>query len=215
MQTPAFGILSHTWGKEEVSFQAIADIESASQLAGYLKIQACCQQAQKDGYEWVWTDTCCIDKRSLAELSEAINSMYYWYQKSSFCYAYLADVPPDDDPQDTESSFSRSRWFTRGSALQEFVAPPELDFFFQDWTKAGSCRDLSSQISQITRIDTWILIGEERLQSRSIAQRMSWLEGLQLAGKTSLTVCWVSSTSICLFSTAKETEHLFDCRKKS
>ena len=26
------------------------------------------------GGEWVWVDTCCIDKRSSAELTEAINS---------------------------------------------------------------------------------------------------------------------------------------------
>lgn len=33
----------------------------------------------------------CIDKSSSAELSEAINSMYRWYEKSSICYAYLYD----------------------------------------------------------------------------------------------------------------------------
>lgn len=26
------------------------------------------------GGDWVWVDTCCIDKRSSAELTEAINS---------------------------------------------------------------------------------------------------------------------------------------------
>jgi hypothetical protein len=37
-------------------------------------------------------DLCCIDKKSSTELSEAINSMYRWYQKASECYAYLNDV---------------------------------------------------------------------------------------------------------------------------
>jgi hypothetical protein len=34
-----------------------------------------------------------IDKTSSAELSEAINSMFRWYQEAEVCYAYLADVP--------------------------------------------------------------------------------------------------------------------------
>ncbi|KAH6664602.1 hypothetical protein B0J14DRAFT_621103 [Halenospora varia] len=37
-------------------------------------------------------NTCCIDKTLLAELSEAINSMFCWYQKSKVCFAYLEDV---------------------------------------------------------------------------------------------------------------------------
>lgn len=37
-------------------------------------------------------DTCCIDKRSSAELSEAINSMYKWYQGAKVCYAFLSEI---------------------------------------------------------------------------------------------------------------------------
>jgi hypothetical protein len=33
-----------------------------------------------------------IDKLSSAELSEAINSMFRWYQQAGICYAYLSDV---------------------------------------------------------------------------------------------------------------------------
>ena len=45
--------------------------------------------------EWVWIDTKCIDKRSSAELTAAINSMFNWYQGSTECVAYLADVSTD------------------------------------------------------------------------------------------------------------------------
>ncbi len=45
-----------------------------------------------DGVRYIWIDTCCIDKSSSAELSEAINSMYRWYEESVVCYAYLEDV---------------------------------------------------------------------------------------------------------------------------
>ena len=59
---------------------------------GFQKIEYTCSQAAKDGLEYCWVDTCCIDKSSSAELSEAINSMYAWYRDSRLCYAYLADV---------------------------------------------------------------------------------------------------------------------------
>ncbi|RDL34707.1 uncharacterized protein BP5553_07835 [Venustampulla echinocandica] len=88
---PEYVILSHTWNKEEVSFQAIQDLSLASKLKGFAKIQRCCDQATKDGFEWAWVDTCCIDKTSSSELSEAINSMFLWYKGSKICYALLED----------------------------------------------------------------------------------------------------------------------------
>jgi len=88
---PNYAILSHRWGEEEVTFQ---DLESQTflDLKGHKKLVGCCKTAAEDGYDWVWIDTCCIDKKSSAELSEAINSMYSWYAKSSVCYAYLEDL---------------------------------------------------------------------------------------------------------------------------
>jgi len=127
-----------------------------------------------DGYEWVWIDTYCIDKSSSAELSEAINSMFGWYKKSAICYAYLADVPSNGDPQVPQSAFSKSRWFTRGWTLQELIAPNILEFFSNDWKKLGSRRSLSARISQITTIDSDVLALNLQPQRRSIAQRMSW-----------------------------------------
>jgi hypothetical protein len=51
--------------------------------------------------------SCCIDKTSTAELSEAINSMFRWYREAHVCYAYLTDVVEADQ-------LDGSRWFTRG-----------------------------------------------------------------------------------------------------
>ena len=53
----------------------------------------------KDGLSHAWIDTCCIDKSSSAELSEAINSMYTWYEVAQVCYAYLEDVLVEQDPR--------------------------------------------------------------------------------------------------------------------
>ncbi len=93
--------------------------------AGYAKIKGCCRQAQEDGLAYAWVDTCCIDKTSSAELSEAINSMFRWYANAKVCYTYLVDVPSSLDPNDPVS-FKSSRWFTRGWTLQELIAPENL-----------------------------------------------------------------------------------------
>ncbi|KAK5167078.1 uncharacterized protein LTR77_007808 [Saxophila tyrrhenica] len=59
--------------------------------AGWNKVPNTCLQASRDGHRYVWIDTCCIDKSSSAELSEAINSMYRWYSLAAVCYVYLSD----------------------------------------------------------------------------------------------------------------------------
>ncbi|KAK4223149.1 heterokaryon incompatibility protein-domain-containing protein [Podospora fimiseda] len=105
-RVPPYVILSHTWGPEEVSFQDLSLLPKSAlkKKAGYGKIEGCCTRAVQDGYEYCWVDTCCIDKTSSAELSEAINSMYRWYQEAHICYAYMADVTLDlPQPCDTAS----------------------------------------------------------------------------------------------------------------
>ncbi|KAK4108985.1 HET-domain-containing protein [Canariomyces notabilis] len=71
--------------------------------------------------DYIWVDTCCINKESSAELSEAINSMYQWYKEAELCIAFMADV--EDTKVAPQSGFGKSRWFTRGWTLQELLAP--------------------------------------------------------------------------------------------
>ena len=101
----AYAILSHVWDDDEQLFDEIRALSLSSRnilndeshkLSA--KIQNCCRFARKLGFDWVWIDTCCIDKSSSSELSEAINSMYRFYALSSVCYAYLRDVPKDTFP---------------------------------------------------------------------------------------------------------------------
>lgn len=89
---PEYAILSHTWGDEEVSFADVPFDQSTKARAGYQKIAFTCAQASRDGIDYAWIDTCCIDKSSSSELSEAINSMFAWYRNATRCYAYLSDV---------------------------------------------------------------------------------------------------------------------------
>ncbi|KIM58836.1 hypothetical protein SCLCIDRAFT_1188627, partial [Scleroderma citrinum Foug A] len=80
----------------------------------------------KDGYKWLWVDTCCIDKQSSAELSEAINSMYQWYENSGICYVYLHNIHEPSFPTMPDNTYHRSEgwseWFSCGWTLQEMIA---------------------------------------------------------------------------------------------
>ena len=89
--TPEYAILSHTWGDEEATSQDFTKVPTRN-LKGWVKIHKCCERVRSQGWKYVWVDTCCIDKSSSAELSEAINSMFEWYSNAEVCYAYLENV---------------------------------------------------------------------------------------------------------------------------
>ena len=138
------------------------------------KIRMACVVARADGYRYIWIDSCCIDKTSSAELSEAINSMYRWYGKAVICYTFLIDVPQDDQPHAGKSSFRRSGWFTRGWTLQELIAPRNLLFMSREWNTIGSKQGLFALLEEITGIDVEVLKQQKRLDEVSVARWMSW-----------------------------------------
>jgi hypothetical protein len=185
---PPYAILSHTWEGDEVSFQDIHSPDAAFK-AGYAKIRHACQETVRRGLEYVWVDTCCIDKTSSAELSEAINSMFRWYQEATICFAYLSDVPDGTDVDSPESVFSRSRWFSRGWTLQELLAPRELEFFSSNWRRLGSKNVLSKQTSDITGVGEGFIIRVNRLSEASIAKRMSWASRRKTTRTEDLAYC--------------------------
>lgn len=167
---PPYAILSHTWevDEEEVTFQDLSE-GSGKSKAGYRKITFCGAQAARDGLRHFWVDTCCIDKTNSAELSEAINSMFSWYQDAVICYVYLSDV--DDYP-----NLDSSRWFTRGWTLQELLAPRLMDFFNGEWEVIDTRSNLAPAISRITGIPPRI-ISLNFSGNYSVAQVMSWAAG--------------------------------------
>jgi hypothetical protein len=197
---PPYAILSHTWGAdhEEVTFTDLIEGTGKSK-AGYCKLTFCGKQAAKDNLQYFWVDTCCIDKTSSAELSEAINSMYAWYERSEVCYAYLTDVQflEIDEllPEDTSSEFRKSRWFTRGWTLQELLAPKKVEFYCSDWRHIGDKTFLRRSISEITQIDhlclTYDGIGgyQKAINAYSVAERMSWAARRKTTREEDLAYC--------------------------
>ena len=169
-----YAILSHRWEDDEVSFQDMQNPAVASKMKGYAKIQKSCEHALDNGYQYVWVDTCCVNKESSTELTEAINSMYRWYKASAVCYAFLSDVHVNATNGDlVEQQIKSSIWFTRGWTLQELLAPEHVVFYDQQWVFLGTKQTLSQLLTLRTNIDMAILNGEP-LSRRSIAQRMSW-----------------------------------------
>ncbi|KAF2968608.1 hypothetical protein GQX73_g5009 [Xylaria multiplex] len=141
--------------------------------AGSKKIQGYCNiVARGRNLKWAWIDTCCIDKRSSAELSEAINSMFKWYRDAKQCYVFLRDVTGSQyDP-----SFQKSKWFTRGWTLQELIAPKKLSFYNKNWRLIGKMHEdlkLCGVVSSITLIPVAFLRGAP-LTDACVAKRMSW-----------------------------------------
>jgi hypothetical protein len=174
-----YAILSHRWGdpEDEVSFEDILTGREEGKK-GYMKLVGCCKEARRDGLRYVWIDTCCINKASSAELSEAITSMFTYYERSTVCYAFLDDVLLDSSAKENlgSSSFSRSAWFTRGWTLQELIAPRHVKFFDSSWSFLGYKTDesLSSVIESVTSIDSIVLNFPATTQLISISKKMSW-----------------------------------------
>jgi hypothetical protein len=191
----SYAILSYRWESEEVTFKDLENLQDGGECKkkGYSKIQGCCNQAVTDGYEWIWIDTCCIDKSSSAELSEAINSMFRWYKQAQVCYAYLSDVGGllDDESElddqyeldgqsnsdsteampiiRLETEIYHSKWFQRGWTLQELLAPKHLVFFNQNWKCLGTKDGLEKIVSNVTGIRDM-----KNFMAASVAQKMSW-----------------------------------------
>ncbi|EJF58310.1 HET-domain-containing protein [Dichomitus squalens LYAD-421 SS1] len=162
-----YAILSHTWDKVEQTYQDILDIQTSLSL----KVREACAVARASSFQYIWINSGCIDKTSSSELSEAINLMYQWYAYAEVCYAYLSDVPSDEDPRAWLSRFRRSRWYERGWTLQELIATLTVTCLSKDWKVIGSKHSLSDIVEEITGIPEEALLHTRALDSFSVAQR--------------------------------------------
>ncbi|KAK1857185.1 het domain-containing protein [Colletotrichum chrysophilum] len=229
---PPYAILSHTWGEEEITYQDLNSqldqiytqikamgnflkaengYQFSSQVKtkkGFVKVEQAAKRALSDRYDYIWIDTCCIDKSSSAELSEAINSMYQWYQGAGICYAFLSDVSTRNNGRAwQEPTIRSSRWFTRGWTLQELIAPRNMQFYSAEWdflgSKVGSQLNTSSNnligphiLGEITGIDERVLDGSLGPQDLSVATRMSWAALRQTTRVEDLAYCLLGVFSV-------------------
>lgn len=183
-----YAVLSHKWADspgKEISFQDFHDaakvdkskLDKPEKLPahetayGVAKIAWTASVARERKLDYIWIDTCCIDKTNSAELSEAINSMFKWYRLAVECYVYLPDVSWEGN-EASKAQFRESVWFQRGWTLQELLAPREARFYDREWKFIDTKTHLSAEIGAATNIDLTYL--RDDFRSASIATKMSW-----------------------------------------
>ncbi|KAL9602400.1 MAG: hypothetical protein Q9219_001823 [cf. Caloplaca sp. 3 TL-2023] len=210
-----YAILSHRWATkdEDITFGAFMPSNTESdeskqqrhhfkqrlqspQTTGYgedtgvAKIAWACHKAREDGIPFIWMDTVCIDKRpgsDIRQISQALTSMYQWYQEAQICYTYLPDVVKSNNQQQLDEAFRKSEWFTRGWTLQELLAPRNLHFFDVNWSSIGTKKTLLTQIQQATNIEARYLDGD--LTGACIAVKMSWISKRMTKFKEDMAYC--------------------------
>lgn len=195
-KVPRYAILSHTWGpdSDEVTYRDLMDGTGKDKI-GYMKIQFCAEQSERDGLEHFWVDTCCINKLDPIEVQISINSMFRWYQNATRCYVYLSNTSSaggernGQQPEPAwDSALRGHRWFTRGWTLQELLAPASVEFFTQGGQRLGDKRSLAPEIHEITGIPIQALL-DNRLSQFDVEERFKWAEKRETTYKEDWAYC--------------------------
>lgn len=218
-EVPKYAALSHMWldERDEVTYTDMThEPANIQHKLGYKKLKFCCDQAAKDGLEYCWVDSCCIDKTNSQELSEAINSMYRWYRNTEKCYALLPDVSATvEDVTSTPSTarwkqaFVSSKWHTRGWCLQELLAPRTVDFYSEQGVWLGNKTTLQSLITEATNIPKEALQAES-LTRFTIDQRMSWARHRETSREEDKAYCLLGIFEVFMPQIYGEGDNAFD-----
>lgn len=172
---PPYAVLSHTWEPGLPRYSEFAtDAKNAASGPGSTLVRRACDAAQQLGYQYVWVECICVDASSVAEVSEAVNSAYRWFQEAAACLVYLADLPSGDTYD--EGVWRQCQWWTRAWTLPELLAPSTVRFYDRDWQFRGtkSSSPLLGLISRITTISEDVLHDGSLVPQLSVAKRMSW-----------------------------------------
>ncbi|TBU31558.1 heterokaryon incompatibility protein-domain-containing protein [Dichomitus squalens] len=213
-----YAILSHVWDAKEASFQDLEELRQTCAITGTIprdhapdKVRQCCVVAERHGHLWIWNDTCCINKSSSSELSEALNSMFRYYSLAKVCYAYLRDVPTSDAEtlRQEHSAFRTSRWHIRGWTLQELIAPAFLIFLSEDWEILGTKMEMSDVLEEITSVPATVLKMEKPISDVSVACRMAWAAKRQTTRVEDEAYCLMGIFSINMTTLYGEGRHAF------
>jgi hypothetical protein len=197
---PPYAILSHRWSDFEILIEDISNGNYEKKEESYRKLRFCVEQAAQDGLQYIWIDTCCIDRWDNTERSKAINSMFQWYRDAARCYVFLSDVSlsavTDTLPcSDWEASFGESKWFTRGWTLQELIAPACVEFYSREGHRIGDKASLDRLLHGITGIPLAALRNCP-LDQFSTSERMRWVEKRTTTEEEDIVYCLLGLLSI-------------------
>jgi hypothetical protein len=186
---PPYAILSHTWSRDAAEEVIFGDMEGGrwKDKPAATKLALCSEQASRDGLEYFWVDTCCINKSTMEELQSSINSMFQWYRGAAQCYVYLSDVSIED--VSWKAAFRTSKWFTRGWTLQELLAPTSIQFFSRERLRLGDKVSLEREIHDITKIPIPALQNAGSFGRFDIDERFRWAETRQTTREEDWAYC--------------------------
>jgi tetratricopeptide (TPR) repeat protein len=175
---------------------------------GYRKLKFCAEQAARDGLQYFWIDTCCIDRWDNNERSKAINSMFQWYRNAIRCYVFLSDVSLSALTEtaacsDWEASFRISEWFTRGWTLQELIAPVSVEFFSHEGQRIGDKASLDRLLHDITGLPLAALRNSP-LDQFSTSERMRWAENRTTTEEEDIVYCLLGVLGVSMPTTYGE-----------
>ncbi|KAF8127262.1 hypothetical protein EV363DRAFT_491491 [Boletus edulis] len=124
--------LSHTWEDNEPLYHQVVHmaVYDLKQSLTHDKLQTFCRIVRDAGFNWAWSDTCCIDKLDHFILQEALVAMFKWYQGAAMMIVFLRGVRPSSP----RGALAGSIWSTRGWTLQEYIAAKVIRFYTEDWT---------------------------------------------------------------------------------
>jgi hypothetical protein len=205
---PPYAILSHRWTDFETLIEDVSNRNYKQKREGYQKLRFCAKQAAKDGLQYFWIDTCCIDRWDKNERSNAINSMFQWYHKAARCYVFLSDVSVSSatdasQRRSWEVSFQNSKWFTRGWTLQELIAPVSVEFFSREGRRIGDKASLEQLLHDRTGIPLTALRNSP-LDQFSTSERRRWAENRTTTEEEDIVYCLLGLLGVSMPTTYGE-----------
>ncbi|KAF8555908.1 hypothetical protein OG21DRAFT_783260 [Imleria badia] len=127
-----YATFSHKWEASEPLFDKVINIVvyELEDSPTHDKLQMFCKIVREAGFNWAWSDTCCINKSDHFVLQEALVAMFKWYEGSSLTVIFLRGVHSPSQHGD----LIRSVWNTRAWTFQEYHASKVVRFYTEDWT---------------------------------------------------------------------------------
>ena len=211
---------------KKLIFQDFKNLDKAQTISGFSKIVKTCQLTRQSGIKWAWIDTCCIDKKPSAELSESINSMYSWHRQSVVCYAYISDWRPTVEwvhlrPVDEDFTGHKTSLFEQETSYQaarhkdlnnSMHKPMPLRWFTRGWTlqeliaptrmefydQAWNFKGLKSDPMVVENLSRITAISEDILQDGSIDRLRETSLGQRMSWAAHRETSRIEDTAYCL-----------------
>lgn len=137
-QKPKYAVLFHLWERGEISFSDLSHVPNTT--ATDRKVDMSCRLALAWSIEYIWIDTCCVNRFSRTEQAVAIGNMDKYFTEAEVCFAYLKHWPALQVDQ-------LGSWSNGGWAYQEVLLSKSVELYDRNWVRIGTSRKPSLPMS--------------------------------------------------------------------